>query len=399
MQKMIQNIDARFDARFFKALCEPSRISILLQLAERGKPGTVTEISKRSPVNLSVVSRHLTTLKNAGILYAEKRGKEVFYSIRFEELLQNLRSIIDAIETYQASHVLNANDRHHGVTVDNTKRINGAVSFSYPKEEIIRSYSDHYSESGIDGLPENIISEQRLKLRKRSARALFHAFGGELPVATGSIGSGDRVIDLDYDALDDLKLLARKVGHKGKVIGIEITDENVKNIRNELFDEGLTNVEIHKGIIEKLPLEASSVDYIVSNRLINLTSSMANVFAEIRRILKPGGTAFLADVIVEELPEWVLETPILRGSSIIGAIGEAEYITGLKHAGFEVVMERERLNCNPLEIYELLKGGVCGEQNDSPAFIRDERDSVVDSIIEAITGRILTIVFSARKPA
>ncbi len=396
---MTQNLDSIFDPRFFKALCEPSRLSILLQLAERCKPDTVTEIAKRSPVDISVVSRHLSTLKDAGILDAEKRGKEVFYSIRFEELLHSLHSIIDAIETYQVSQVFEANIKFQGGTMDSQERIDDTVSLSYPKEEIIQSYSEHYFESGIGGFPAEVIVNQNLRLPKRSARALFHAFGGGLPVATGSIGSRDTVLDLDYDAIDDLKLIARRVGHKGSVIGIEITDGSVKSIRNKLFDEGLTNVEIQKGFIEKLPLESSSVDYIVSNRLINLTSSTENVFAEIKRVLKPGGTAFLADIMVEELPEWVLETPQLRRSSIIGAIGEAEYITGLKQAGFEVVMERERQNCNPVEIYGLLKERVCGEQNDNQVFFGDERDSVVDGIIEAITGKILSIVFSVRKPS
>jgi ArsR family transcriptional regulator, arsenate/arsenite/antimonite-responsive transcriptional repressor len=82
----------------FKALCDPNRIAILVRLAECCRPCSVSEIAACCPVNISVVSRHLTTLRDAGILEAEKRGRHVYYSVATPRLVQSLRAIADALE-------------------------------------------------------------------------------------------------------------------------------------------------------------------------------------------------------------------------------------------------------------------------------------------------------------
>lgn len=84
--------------RFFKALCDPNRIAILGQLLGCCGPLRVSEIAGCCPVDISVVSRHLAVLRDAGILKAEKRGKEVFYSVQFDTLPTLLRRMADAIE-------------------------------------------------------------------------------------------------------------------------------------------------------------------------------------------------------------------------------------------------------------------------------------------------------------
>lgn len=86
------------DPRLFKALSEPNRISIIKRLAERNEPCTVSQINECCPINISVVSRHLASLRDAGIVEAEKKGKEVYYAIRYSELVKTLRAIADAIE-------------------------------------------------------------------------------------------------------------------------------------------------------------------------------------------------------------------------------------------------------------------------------------------------------------
>jgi DNA-binding transcriptional ArsR family regulator len=84
--------------RFFKALSDPNRIALLERLAQCQEPCTVSQMAACCPVDLSVVSRHLALLREAGILHAEKRGKEVYYSVRFSALVATLRDIADAIE-------------------------------------------------------------------------------------------------------------------------------------------------------------------------------------------------------------------------------------------------------------------------------------------------------------
>jgi len=86
------------EPRFFKALGDPNRIALLLRLARCAKPCTVTELTACCPVNISVVSRHLALLRDAGILDSEKRGKEVYYSVRFPKLVATLRGMADGIE-------------------------------------------------------------------------------------------------------------------------------------------------------------------------------------------------------------------------------------------------------------------------------------------------------------
>ncbi|NOY54683.1 MAG: winged helix-turn-helix transcriptional regulator [Actinobacteria bacterium] len=82
----------------FKALSDPNRILLLVTLSTEGEPSTVSEAAGCCPVDLSVVSRHLATMRDAGVLIAEKRGREVFYSVPYAELAANLRSIADALE-------------------------------------------------------------------------------------------------------------------------------------------------------------------------------------------------------------------------------------------------------------------------------------------------------------
>ncbi len=83
----------------FKALGDVNRVALLCELAERRQPCTVSEASECCPVDMSVVSRHLATLREAGIVEAEKRGRKVYYTVRCAELASSLRAIADALES------------------------------------------------------------------------------------------------------------------------------------------------------------------------------------------------------------------------------------------------------------------------------------------------------------
>jgi len=92
-------VGAVLEPRFFKALCDPNRIALLARLVQCGRPCTVSEMNRCCPVNISVVSRHLAILREAGLLRAEKHGKQVFYSVPYELVVSRLRAIADAIES------------------------------------------------------------------------------------------------------------------------------------------------------------------------------------------------------------------------------------------------------------------------------------------------------------
>ena len=93
------DVSALVEPRLFKALCDPNRIALLARLSQCGRPCTVGEISCCCPVDLSVVSRHLALLRVAGVLAATKKGKQVYYIVKFNSLASTLRSIADAIES------------------------------------------------------------------------------------------------------------------------------------------------------------------------------------------------------------------------------------------------------------------------------------------------------------
>jgi len=86
------------DPRLFKALCDPTRLAILAELAEAGGPCTVGRLAESRPVDASVVSRHLGVLRDAKIVEASRRGREVLYRVRYQELARSLRAVADAIE-------------------------------------------------------------------------------------------------------------------------------------------------------------------------------------------------------------------------------------------------------------------------------------------------------------
>ena len=138
-------------------------------------------------------------------------------------------------------------------------------------------------------------------------------------------------------------LAAKKVGPKGRVIGVDMTDEMVAKARENAVAAGLKNVEVRRGIIEELPVESSSVDLVISNCVINLSPEKKKVFKEIARVLKPGGEISISDIVAEELPAEIMADPALYSSCLTGAISEKNYVQGLRDAGLGNVEVRERL--------------------------------------------------------
>ena len=106
------DIASLLSPQFFKALCDPTRLTILGDVARQDEPATVTRIAGCCAIDLSVVSRHLATLRDAGILKAEKRGKEVHYSLATDEVVGRLRALADALEACCGSKPEEAPDEH-----------------------------------------------------------------------------------------------------------------------------------------------------------------------------------------------------------------------------------------------------------------------------------------------
>lgn len=91
-------IPLELDTRFFKALCDPNRVAILIQLSQCCAACTVSEVASWCPIDVSVVSRHLSNLRDAGVVDATKRGKEVYYQVKYSKVVETLRKLADALE-------------------------------------------------------------------------------------------------------------------------------------------------------------------------------------------------------------------------------------------------------------------------------------------------------------
>jgi arsenite methyltransferase len=168
--------------------------------------------------------------------------------------------------------------------------------------------------------------------------AVLASLGCGNPTAVADLREGETVLDLGSGGGIDVILSARRVGPAGTAYGLDMTDEMLALARRNARDAGVGNVHFLKGLIEQIPLPAGSVDVVISNCVINLSTDKAAVLAEIGRVLRPGGRLGISDVVAEDglSPEERAE----RGSHvgcIAGALSRAEYEAGLAAAGFEHV--------------------------------------------------------------
>jgi SAM-dependent methyltransferase len=158
------------------------------------------------------------------------------------------------------------------------------------------------------------------------------------PVALASLKEGETVLDLGSGAGFDCFLAASRVGPKGNVIGIDMTGEMLDRARENARKGGFKNVEFRLGEIENLPVADSSVDAVISNCVINLSSNKQRVFDEAFRVLKPGGRLMISDIVLlKELPESILNSIDAYTGCIAGAIKKDDYLQTIKASGFESV--------------------------------------------------------------
>ena len=171
---------------------------------------------------------------------------------------------------------------------------------------------------------------------------------GELPVdaVTASLGcgnpmlvaelrEGETVLDLGSGGGIDVLLSARRVGERGFVYGVDMTDEMLALARANAATAGAENVEFLRGVIEDLPLPDAAVDVVISNCVVNLSPDKPAVLAEVYRVLRPGGRVGISDVVAEDRlsPEERAERGSYTGC-VAGALSRREYLDGLAAAGF-----------------------------------------------------------------
>ena len=159
------------------------------------------------------------------------------------------------------------------------------------------------------------------------------------PTALAELKEGETVLDLGPGGGLDVFLAARKVGAKGKIIGVDMTPEMIKKARENAEKGHFQNVEFRLGEMEHLPVEDKSIDVIISNCVINLSPDKLATFKEAFRVLRPNGRILISDIVTEgELPEDVRRSFEAWAGCIAGALEKQEYLDTIKKAGFKAVM-------------------------------------------------------------
>jgi SAM-dependent methyltransferase len=168
--------------------------------------------------------------------------------------------------------------------------------------------------------------------------ALLASLGCGNPTAVAELHEGETVLDLGSGGGIDVLLSAKRVGLTGKAYGLDMTEEMLALARANAAEAGAANVEFLKGQIEAIPLPAQTVDVVISNCVVNLSTDKPAVFAETFRVLRPGGRIGITDVVAEDQlsPEDRAERGAWVGC-IAGALTKTEYESGLAAAGFEQV--------------------------------------------------------------
>jgi arsenite methyltransferase len=159
------------------------------------------------------------------------------------------------------------------------------------------------------------------------------------PQAIASLKPGEAVLDLGAGGGFDAFLASKKVGPKGKVYGVDMTPEMISKARSNAAKNGYSNVEFLLGEIEHLPLPNNTVDVIISNCVVNLSTNKSNVFNEAFRVLKEGGRLAISDMVAyKPLPKEMIENAELYCNCISGAITINELKNILANAGFVDIM-------------------------------------------------------------
>lgn len=167
--------------------------------------------------------------------------------------------------------------------------------------------------------------------------------GCGLPTEHALIRLGDTVLDLGSGAGNDVFVARTLVGPAGRVIGVDMVPDMVDKARRNAERLGAANVTFHLGEIEQLPVADASVDVVISNCVLNLVPDKVRAFAEILRVLKPGGHFSVSDIVLRgELPDVLRHDAVMYAGCVAGAVQEQAYLDLIAAAGFADIVVRKR---------------------------------------------------------
>jgi arsenite methyltransferase len=225
-----------------------------------------------------------------------------------------------------------------------------------------------YGASEVAGLPRNAVAA---------------SLGCGNPTALAQLNAGETVLDLGSGGGIDVLLSARRVGVTGKAYGLDMTDEMLALARENQRKAGVQNVEFLKGEIENIPLPENSVDVVISNCVINLSTDKGRVLQEAYRVLRPGGRFAVSDVVVRgAVPPDIRRSIEMWVGCVAGAMEESEYRSKLAAAGFEQI--------------EIEATRVYGVDDARQFLVANGID--VDAIAPQVEGKFASAFVRAKKP-
>jgi arsenite methyltransferase len=205
----------------------------------------------------------------------------------------------------------------------------------------------------------NIMSEDYVELEGYAKDADL-GLGCGLPTVFAKIKEGDTVIDLGSGAGNDCFIARAETGPSGKVIGIDFTPAMIDKARENADKMGYNNVEFRQGDIEKMPVGGNMADVVVSNCVLNLVPNKKAVFAEIFRVLKPGGHFSISDIVLTgNLPEKLQSAAEMYAACVAGAIHKDEYLGYIQEVGFQNITVQKN---KPIIIPEDILSGYLTEE-------------------------------------
>jgi len=189
----------------------------------------------------------------------------------------------------------------------------------------------------------NIMSDDYTQLEGYNPDADL-ALGCGLPTEFAGIKPGDTVLDLGSGAGNDCFVARAIAGPNGKIIGVDITPAMIEKARINAYTLGFNNVEFSQGDIEALPIAANRADVVISNCVLNLVPDKQKAFAEIFRVLKPGGHFSISDVVLQgELPEALRSAAEMYAGCVSGAIAKDVYLNIIFKSGFsKISIQKEK---------------------------------------------------------